>query len=280
MASGGVYHDLLSRCVDILESYDPETMGVDTHTEIYLSSKLPSDYEESSVTLVTEVFAGCVQYNKLLQVVNDTFHSKDGRNFKKHDAHLFRVIAYLAIFRLEELGMAHFRRFVTSQPVSKMHKFLNFLFDEKNLKTLLNDEWCKVYDQTFVQTHVLSPIFRWHPEVQELVKYLGGKLANIQKPRSVQPPTEVKPFQLTRPRPRTVPTPEEIPKLQPRKPIPKSTYHMPTTLQLIVKAKETNKAKAKSLVEEAARAEFACARVDPQKKKQLVQSILEAEDAK
>jgi hypothetical protein len=122
MASGGVYHDLLSRCVDILESYDPETMGVDTHTEIYLSSKLPSDYEESSVTLVTEVFAGCVQYNKLLQVVNDTFHSKDGRNFKKHDAHLFRVIAYLAIFRLEELGMAHFRRFVTSQPVSKMHK--------------------------------------------------------------------------------------------------------------------------------------------------------------
>ena len=32
------------------------------------------------------------------------------------------VICYLALFRLDELGMAHYRRFVRAQDTNKMHK--------------------------------------------------------------------------------------------------------------------------------------------------------------
>ncbi|XP_062503642.1 cilia- and flagella-associated protein 99-like [Corticium candelabrum] len=282
MATSSLYRDLLDHCIEILTSYDAETTGVDSHAEHYVSAYLSvATLEESSVTLVTEVFAGCVQYSKLMQVVIDIFYAREGRNFKRHDAYVFKVLAYLAIFRLEELGMAHFRRFVNTQPTNKMYKFLKFLFDEENVQTLLNDKWCKVYDRTFVHTHVVSSLLRWYPEAQELVKQLHDKLMNVQKARSIQPPTEVKSFQLTKPRPRTVLMPDKIPKLKPRKPVPISTYQAPTTVQLIAKAKESNKERAKALMEEATQNQFACATVsDSDRKKQTLQKIQEEEDAK
>ena len=48
---------------------------------------------------------------------------------------IFTVFAYLALFRLEELGIEHFKKFVNTQLPQKMHKvnklgtgsgFLNF----------------------------------------------------------------------------------------------------------------------------------------------------------
>ena len=35
------------------------------------------------------------------------------------------VVAYLALFRLDELGMGHFRKFVRTQDVNKMYKVRN-----------------------------------------------------------------------------------------------------------------------------------------------------------
>lgn len=35
------------------------------------------------------------------------------------------VICYLATFRLDELGMAHFRKFVSSQDINKMYRVSN-----------------------------------------------------------------------------------------------------------------------------------------------------------
>ena len=35
---------------------------------------------------------------------------------------VFPVICYLATFRLDELGMAHFRKFVSSQDINKMYR--------------------------------------------------------------------------------------------------------------------------------------------------------------
>ena len=45
---------------------------------------------------------------------------------------LYSVLCYLSMFRLEELGMVHFKRLVDSQHTGKMHKVFS---------TLLNDRW-------------------------------------------------------------------------------------------------------------------------------------------
>ena len=50
------------------------------------------------------------------------------------------VLCYLALFRLEELGVGYFRKMVASQDVNKMFKFCNFLLNEENIKTWMTDE--------------------------------------------------------------------------------------------------------------------------------------------
>ena len=39
-------------------------------------------------------------------------------------------------------------------------QFLNFFLDEKNLVTWMKDEWNKLYESSYVQTNLLSPILR------------------------------------------------------------------------------------------------------------------------
>ena len=50
------------------------------------------------------------------------------------------VLCYLALFRLEELGVGYFRKLVASQDINKMFKFLNFFLSEENIKTWMADE--------------------------------------------------------------------------------------------------------------------------------------------
>lgn len=50
---------------------------------------------------------------------------------------MYSVFAYLAIFRLEELGFRRFREFTAGQDSAKMYNFVNYLFDKVRGKTLL-----------------------------------------------------------------------------------------------------------------------------------------------
>ena len=109
--------------------------------------------------------------------------------YKCIPSRMFTVVAYLALFRLDELGMSHFRRIIYSLNLAKMHRvrhpnifvgkfpslhhpaahiirlnslqFLNFALCEKHLITWMKDEWGKYYDRSFVQTTLLSPILRY-----------------------------------------------------------------------------------------------------------------------
>lgn len=42
--------------------------------------------------------------------------------------YMLAVVCYLALFRLDELGMAHFRKFVSSQDINRMYRVRIYLF--------------------------------------------------------------------------------------------------------------------------------------------------------
>lgn len=42
---------------------------------------------------------------------------------------MLAVVCYLALFRLDELGMAHFRKFVSSQDINRMYRVRIYLFN-------------------------------------------------------------------------------------------------------------------------------------------------------
>eukprot|EP00731_Ephydatia_muelleri_P021366 Em0013g1093a len=211
--------------------------------------------DEADVTFVSEVLAGCVQFHQLIKAIVGGYYLGDGKTCLRADSNLYSVVAYLLLFRLEELGMGHLKKLIGTQHIGKMHKFLKFFLD--NLKGWIRDEACKLYDRHFLETSILSPVLNYELELQEFLHELSDKLSGNDY---------TKPFSLTKPRPRSVPTPEKIPVLKASRPVPKSTYTKPAEEDQLTRAREKNRRKAEDILREAERSKFSCATAEKSEK--------------
>ncbi|KAK3590166.1 hypothetical protein CHS0354_041220 [Potamilus streckersoni] len=268
-------HDLLLRhCVEVLDTYDRYMESVEEHVNDYVKwRKVTEDVDRD---FIVEVFSGCVRYSNIINVILDGFYSKDGKNTLRSEQHFYGVLSYLALFRLDELGMTHFRQFVSSQDTNRMYRFFSFFLDETNLLTWIKCQWEKLYEQSFVEDNLIGPIMRWMPELQEMTQQMKTKIENKLKPKlKTQSATRPKPFNLTQPRARSVPIPEPIPKLQKHKPPPKTLYHQPPEFELIDQIRQANRRKAEECLMEASRQQFACANPEKsQKTKEIMNKII------
>lgn len=271
---------LLVHAVRVLDTYNKDMQSVEEHVNKYL--KQQKIYDEGDQTFIVEVFSNCVRYWNLMKVITDGFFVKDGKNVLRSEENLYIVTSYLAFFRLDELGVAHFRKFVSAQDINKMYRFLNFCLNERNLLTWMKDGWEKFYEHTFVQTSVLSPIQRWMPELQEMLCHMKAKIDNKLRPRrKTTPKTETKPFEITQPRPRSIPIPEPIPKLHKHKPPPRSLYDDPEEFDILKRNRDVNRRKAEERLMEASRIQFACANPEKSDKtKEIWNNIISEEDGK
>ncbi|XP_053407341.1 cilia- and flagella-associated protein 99-like isoform X2 [Mercenaria mercenaria] len=274
------HKSLLEISVAVLDTYDKNIQSVDEHVNRCLKGY--QIYDEDEQTFIVEVFSGCVRYAEVLNVVMRGYYAKDGKSVLRSEQNLYAVLVYLALFRLDELGMANYRQFVKSQDINRTHKFLNFFFNEKSITGWMKDEWQKYYEHVFVQTKLVSPLRRWLPELKEMVSQMKEKIDNVTKPRrKALTSTEIKPFNITQPRPKSVPVPEPIPKLQKHKPPPDTLYKLPTELTKIEKVKQDNRRKAEERLMEASRKQFACANPEKsQKTKEKIHNILTEEENK
>ncbi|OWF41505.1 cilia- and flagella-associated protein 99-like [Mizuhopecten yessoensis] len=271
---------LLVHAVRVLDTYNRDMQSVEEHVNKCL--KAQRIYDEGDQTFIVEVFSNCVRYWDLMKVITDGFFVKDGKNVLRSEENLYIVTSYLAFFRLDELGVEHFRKFVSAQDINKMYRFLNFCLNERNLLTWMKDGWEKFYEHTFVQTGILSPIQRWMPELQEMLTHMKAKIDNKIKPRrKTTPKTETRPFDITQPRPRSIPIPEAIPKLHKHKPPPRSLYDDPEEFDVLKRNRDVNRRKAEERLMEASRIQFACANPEKSDKtKEIWNNIISEEDGK
>ncbi|KAK6186206.1 hypothetical protein SNE40_008291 [Patella caerulea] len=234
---------ILQHCSYILDTYDSGMVSVEEHIQQYFENN--KILEEDIVTFVVEVFSGCVRYSSVLKVVIDGFYIKDGKIALRAEQGLYSVLCYLILFRLDELGVSQLRKFIYSQDINRIYKLLNFFLDEKNLLTWIQDKWCSLYENSFVQTVLLSPLMRWHPELLDLLNQMKDRIENkVKAKKKHTPTTEVKPFNITQPRARQIPLPEAIPKVAAHKPVPKNIYRTPSELETLNLVKEANRRKA------------------------------------
>ncbi|XP_076105059.1 cilia- and flagella-associated protein 99-like isoform X3 [Mytilus galloprovincialis] len=274
------HKQLFVHCVQVLNTYNVDTQSVEEHVNRYLKEN--GIFDESDQTFIVEVFSECVRYSNLMEVVLNGFYNKDGKTTLRSEQNLYHVICYLATFRLDELGMAHFRKFVSSQDINKMYRFLSFFLNERNLLTWIKDGWEKYYEHVFVQTSLLSPLQRWMPEIDDMLSMMKSTIDNRLKPKSrAGSVTETRPFNITQPRPRSIPVPEPIPKLKKHKPAPVTLYDKPVELEMIQRTKEANRRRAEERLMEASRLQYACANPNKsQKTKEIISNIIYEEESK
>jgi hypothetical protein len=69
---------------------------------------------------------------------------------------MYKILAYLAIFRLQELTFPEFSKFVSAQDPAKMSGFLKYLFDADILENSIKGEWLQLYDRDYVEVLLLN----------------------------------------------------------------------------------------------------------------------------
>ncbi|XP_070540652.1 cilia- and flagella-associated protein 99-like [Ptychodera flava] len=274
------HKEILQHCVQILDSFNPAIHGVEGHLSQYLQEN--KNLDKNDQTFVTEVFSGCVRHARIMKVVISGYYVEDGKTCLRTDLNLYTVLCYLALFRLSELRMSHYGKFIRSQDVNKMHKFLAYFVNEHSLKTWMKDEWCRIYETTYVQTEILSPILSWLPELNEIIQHLAEKIANkLKAKKQTKGPTQIKPFNITKPRPRSVRMPEPIPTLKPHQPVPKTTYEKPKEQKEIEKMKELHRRRAEEQLLESSKSQFSCANAEKSEKaKNRLAKIVYEQDSK
>ena len=122
-----------------------------------------------------------------------------------------------------------------------MHPFLQFIFDVEKLKAEVREHWIALYDYTYVDDKIIAGIEKNLPNVAEILAQVekkatghvvssltqssfnaaavargstetGGSLMHqfLDDGIEKKPPTEFKPFNLTKVQPKKIPEPEVI----------------------------------------------------------------------
>ncbi|XP_072546537.1 cilia- and flagella-associated protein 99 isoform X1 [Salminus brasiliensis] len=253
---------LVREAISLLDKYEPGKQSVDSFVED--SAKTLGDHPSGDQKFVIDVIYGCVEYQRLLDIVVNVFYNQSEKSLFKADRNQYVVVCYLAMFHLEDLGFEQFSRIIKSLDSSKMYMFLSFFFNVANLTTWIHGEWSQLYDAAYVEHKWIAPLLRWRNEIEGLLEHLVKKMTKSSLQReSPKKYTQPQEFGLTKPKPRPLPAPEPIPWQEKAKPVPASTRRSPNEPQVLKETKQKNHLKAQQVLYEANMQQFRCA--NPQK---------------
>jgi hypothetical protein len=220
--------ELVNHCIECYTSYNSKKTTMDSHIELYLT-KIDC-IDEGDGVFIKQVVYGCLRFKKLNKVVLTALYFKHGTEVSREDYHLYMIYSYLTIIRLEDMGVPVFRKFIMAQDALKMFVWMTFIFSPSTLNKWMKEEWCRIYDEQYVEDELIARLLRNLPEVSEIIERLR-ELASTRDEDDVGedevkaklPTTKVVPFALSKSKPRSIPEPIAIPLENPyKKPIPKS----------------------------------------------------------
>ena len=158
---------LLAACEEIIKSFNPTVTTIDAHALDRVGDVDVKGADPDKV-FIKQVFYGCVRYKKPLKVFLLNFYHDNAGTTLRSDYTMYMVLAYLAIFRLKELGFEHFRPFIMCQEPSKMHVFLSYLWDEKNIYGPIRNEWLTLFDVDYIDNELMGVMESFRSDVKNL----------------------------------------------------------------------------------------------------------------
>ncbi|KAK9861571.1 hypothetical protein WJX84_004318, partial [Apatococcus fuscideae] len=194
---------LIHACLQVQGSFRQGRLTPDAHLEEALQSSQANTREDQE--FVTEVFTGVLRYKKFLQPVIDLLYARHSGSVLRGDRELYRLLAYLALVRLDDLGFKQFRMLILSQDAIRMVAFIPFISDPATLAHC-HGAWSTILDHQYLEDFAQSQA-TWHPMMQnltaELQRRIGiradqkAKLQGGSAATGKRPSTIAKPFQLS-----------------------------------------------------------------------------------
>jgi len=209
---------LLSTCVKVIDTFDPKKTTVDAYIQ---DSEVLKDKSIGEIELkfIHQVFYGCIRYQKFLKLFVTSFLYKCPTAAVRSEQTLYMILSYMLFFRLEELGVAEYRQFVSCGygTATALLAMLQYSLDIAELERWVKVEWCKVYDVRYVEEEIIAKLQGFAAELKPVVEEVEFKATGTVKasdstvlPVREKRRTSPKPFNITAPKPRLIPEPEAI----------------------------------------------------------------------
>lgn len=123
---------------------------------------------------IKQVFYGCIRYEEFLKIFIRVFYQLHP-SLNRNDMAMYSTFAYLALFRLDELQIADFKKLVQGQDANKMNTFLGFIFNAESLRQHLREPWMSCYDFEYIDTKIIGGVEKNLPAVTEILRYVERK---------------------------------------------------------------------------------------------------------
>ena len=153
----------IQRCIDLIRSFNATTHSIDTHVGEALRNVNKPDSPPENV-FIQQVVYGWYKERAALQAFISNFYADNAASIARIDMTMYTVFAYLAMYRLDELGFPQFREFTNTQEPTKMYNFVIYLFNNENLNNCLKADWMKVRDLSYVEDDLIAGIQRFIPD--------------------------------------------------------------------------------------------------------------------
>jgi len=158
----------LQKCEEFIRSFNPVTHSIDSHVDTELGKK--NKFSNAEKAFIQQVVYGWYREKAGLEAFVENFFSDCASMVSRADKVLYTVIAYIAIFRLDEIGWNHFKELVITQEPTKMSNIISYLFNKENLWSCLRADWIKIYDLSYVEDEIIAGIEMY---IKEADRYLG-----------------------------------------------------------------------------------------------------------
>lgn len=166
----------IKRCEDLIRSYNPVTHSIDTHCSHHLGTC--EDAKPENV-FIQQVAYGWYRERSVLEIFIKNFYADNAARLLRTDIMMYTIFAYLALFRLEEMGFRTFKEFALTQDPMKIYNFAAYLFNKENLWNCLRAGWMKVRDLQYVEEELIAGIEQFLPDLSKLCQDLEEKAVGL-----------------------------------------------------------------------------------------------------
>ena len=176
---GGSATSVVRQCEEYIKSFNPVTHSIDTH----LIDKLGTDVTKSGAKAVdvlkAQIVTGVLREKRVLDAFIRNFYGDNAACVLRSDMTMYKILAYLCLFRLRELGFARFKELASSEDPSKISTFMGYVFNRDVLMNQLRSDWMKVVDLSFVEGDLIAGLEGFFPEAGKYLSELAGAAAGL-----------------------------------------------------------------------------------------------------
>jgi hypothetical protein len=165
---------LIRQSEELIKSFNPTINSIDDHLSNEIGDTSDVSKTDPDLMFIQQVVTGWLREKKVLDAFISNFYADNGARITRTDMLMYTILAYLAVFRMKEIGFGKFKHLAKDEDPSKVGVFVEYLFNKEVLDSSLRASWMAVVDLTYTENTLIASIAKFIPQAEKYLKDLAG----------------------------------------------------------------------------------------------------------